>query len=229
MLTIWEGIKGAFALIVSGDVETYQIIGLSMLVSTVATLIASVIGIPLGLTLGIADFPGKKVAIRTVYTFMSIPPVIMGLLVFLFLSRKGPLGSLKLIYTPTAMMIAQTLLVTPIVIGYVYNAFQRNGKTIMAVGKTLGGNRLQTFWLLFSEMRATLLTGVVSGYGRAISEVGAVMIVGGNIAGHTRVMTTSIAMLQSMGKYDSAIALGVVLLGLSFVVQSILSHFQETA
>lgn len=228
METIWEGLKGAVTLILSGDSVTYQVIALSLMVSTISTFIGAIIGIPIGFLIGTKEFPFKKYVVRIVYTFMSVPPVVMGLLVFLFLSRKGPFGYLMLIYTPTAMIIAQTLLVTPIIIGYVLNITRNKGGTVLALAKTLGASRARASWLLFVELKANLLTGVVTGYGRAISEVGAVMIVGGNIAGHTRVMTTSIAMMQSMGKYDQAIALGIVLLLISFVVQSILSYFQES-
>lgn len=161
------------------------------------------------------------------YTAMSLPPVIVGLVVFLILSRKGPLGFLQLNYTPLAMIIAQTLLITPIIMGIVYNRTKEDGHLIMNVGKTLGASYLQRLILLIRELRISIFIAIVTGYGRAVSEVGAVMIVGGNIKGHTRVMTTSIAMLKSMGDYELAIAIGLVLLLISFIVNAILYHFQR--
>lgn len=165
--------------------------------------------------------------IRFIYTAMSLPPVIVGLVVFLMLSRRGPLGFLDLIFTPTAMIIAQICLIAPIITGIVYNGTKERGYDIKNLAKTLGANKTQTLILLMKELRINIFTGIVSGYGRAISEVGAVMIVGGNIKGHTRVMTTTIAMLRNQGDYGTAIAIGIVLLLLSFIVNSLLYHFQQ--
>ncbi|MFZ5966382.1 MAG: ABC transporter permease [Bacillota bacterium] len=227
MRELWEGCKDAVNLLISLDREVYRIILLSLYVSLTSTFFSAILGAPLGILLGVKDFPIKRHLVRFLYTLMSLPPVIAGLVVFLMISRKGPLGFMRLSYTSTAMIIAQTCLVTPIIIGLVYNGTKEKGKVVQTLGKTLGASRFQRLILLMKELRVHLLTAVVSGYGRAVSEVGAVMIVGGNIKGHTRVMTTTIAMLQSMGDYNMAIAIGLVLLLLSFVVNAILYYYQQ--
>lgn len=223
------GLQEAVKLLISLDQEVYRIILLSLYVSLTATAIAALFGIPIGILLGIAEFSYKRIVVRGLYTLMSLPPVIAGLVIFLLISRKGPLGFLGLTYTPAAMIIAQTCLITPIIMGIVYNGTKEMGKTIRMMGKTLGANAAQIMLLMIRELRIHILTAIVTGYGRAVSEVGAVMIVGGNIRGHTRVMTTTIAMLQSMGDYAMAMAIGIVLLTLSFAINSILYHFQQGA
>ncbi|MTI55540.1 ABC transporter permease [Geosporobacter ferrireducens] len=229
MSEIWTGVQQAINLLLSLDQEVYKIIMLSLYVSLTATFISSILGVPIGVFIGIKNFPLKRIVVRFLYTMMSIPPVIAGLVVFLLISRKGPLGFLGLVYTPAAMIIAQTCLITPIIIGIVYNGTKEMGNTVKTLGKTLGASPGQTMLLLIRELRINILSALVTGYGRAVSEVGAVMIVGGNIKGHTRVMTTTIAMLQSMGDYSTAIAIGIVLLAISFLINSILYHFQQGA
>lgn len=227
MNVIYESFKEAIKLLFSFDKNIYDIVLLSMFVSLTATFFASIFGVILGVILGITKFRGRRFIVQLVYTFMSVPPVIVGLVVFLFISRNGPFGFLQLIYTPPAMIIAQFFLVLPIMIGYSYNVSSSKGIKVLMLHKTLGGNSFSGIFLLIKELRLELLGGVVSSYGRAISEMGAVMIVGGNIAGHTRVMTTNIAMLQSMGEYPKAIALGIVLLSMSFIVQTVLLRLQK--
>ena len=224
---IAQGFAEAVKLLTSFNREIYSIILLTLFVTIMSTLIASVIGVPLGILAGIRSFRFKNILIRILYTFMSMPPVIAGLFVFLMLSRKGPLGSLELLFTPTAMIIAQVLLVAPIIMGITYNNTRERGPRIKELAYTLGANKTQSMKLLIFELKADILGAIVSGYGRAISEVGAVMLVGGNIKGHTRVMTTSIALLQSMGDYSQAIALGLVLLILAFIINSILYQGQR--
>ena len=221
------GFRGALELLASFDKEVYGIILLSLYVSLTSSLISTIVAVPMGIVLGLKDFPLKKFVVRIIYTFMSIPPVIVGLVVFLIISRKGPLGFLQINFTPAAMIVAQTCLLIPIIAGIVYNGTKEKGKTIKMVGRTLGAGKTQTLMLLIKELRVNIFMAIVTGYGRAISEVGAVIIVGGNIRGHTRVMTTTIAMLQSMGEYDMAIAIGIVLLVLSFIINSILYHYQQ--
>ncbi|MCG8538565.1 MAG: ABC transporter permease [Clostridia bacterium] len=216
-----EGIK----LLLSFEGEVYSIIILSLYVSLTSTLISSLIGIPLGIFLGLKKFRFKRLLTRFLYTFMSLPPVVVGLTVAVIISRRGPLGHLRLLFTPGAMIIAQTLLVTPIITGIIFNNSKEQGEVIRQICKTLGGNRLDTLMLLIKEMRINILIGVVTGFGRAISEVGAVMIVGGNIKGHTRVMTSFIAMNNSMGNYSTSIAMGLVLLAISFMTNSILYKY----
>ena len=227
MDVISAGIAQAFRLIVSGDPEIVGIIGLSLFVSFSSVIISTCLGMPVGILLGTHSFRGKGVLLRIIYTFMSLPPVIAGLTVFLILMRRGPLGHLQLNYTPTAMIIAQICLVTPIIIGLTYNLVREKAPVVNRLGITLGASRLEIMFLMIREMRIGLTAAVVSGFGRAISEVGAVMIVGGNIKGKTRVMTTYITELKSMGDYSRAIAIGIVLLIIAFAINAILYNFQE--
>jgi tungstate transport system permease protein len=220
-----NGFIEAFKLLISLDKEIYSIILLSIYVSFSSTLYASILGIPLGFIIGLKNLKFKKTITRILYTFMGLPPVIIGLIVAVIISRRGPLGSLELLFTPTAMIIAQTILVVPIITGIVFNSSKEQGLNIKNVCKTLGGNKYDTFILLLKEMKFSILIAIVTGFGRAISEVGAVMIVGGNIKDHTRVMTSFIAMNNSMGNYSTSIAMGIVLLGISFLTNTILYNF----
>ena len=224
---IWNGLLGALRLIATLDSEILEIVSLSLLVSGLSVLIATVISIPFGVFLGMHRFKGRGVILRIVYTFMSLPPVICGLFVFLTLMRRGPFGQFQLNYTVTAMIIAQTLLVIPIVVGLTYNLVRDRAVGVRKLGSTLGGSRISNLWLLIYEMRYGLIAAIVSGFGRAISEVGAVMIVGGNITGKTRVMTTYIAELKSMGDYSRAIAVGIILLIIAFIITTILYNIQQ--
>lgn len=227
MDAIGQGVAEAFRLIFSGDSEIYQIVGLSLYISCFSVVVSTCAGIPAGMFLGTRHFRGKGLIIRLIYTFMSLPPVIAGLTVFLILMRRGPLGRFQLNYTVTAMIIAQICLVIPIVTGLTYNIVKEKAPVVNRLGTTLGAGRAARMNLLIYEMRVGLTTAVVSGFGRAISEVGAVMIVGGNIKGSTRVMTTYITELKGMGNYNRAIAVGIILLILSFLVNALLYHFQE--
>lgn len=222
---ILDGFKEAFMLLIHFDKEIYSIIFLSMFVSFSATLFSSVIGIPCGLFLALKSFRFKKIFTRLLYTFMSLPPVVVGLTVAIIISRRGPFGQFELLFTPAAMIIAQTLLVTPIIMGIIFNNAKEQGHLIKQICKTLGGNSFDTLVLLIKEMKINILIAVVTGFGRAISEVGAVMMVGGNIKGHTRVMTSFIAMNNSMGNYSTSIAMGLVLLLISFITNSILYKY----
>lgn len=224
---IIEGFYEAFRLILSGETEVYQIIGFSLLVSITSTMISSLIGIPIGFLTGLRNFKFKSSYSRILFTMMGLPPVVIGLLVALFLSRRGPLGTFQLMYTPMAMIIAQTILVTPIVTGNVFNYTKEHGPIVYEVSKTLGCGLWQRIFFLVQEMRVAIFIGMAQGFGRAISEVGAIMIVGGNIKGHTRVMTTFIAMNNSMGNYGASIAMGIVLLTISFFLNSMMFKFIE--
>lgn len=223
---ILEGFKEAGKLLISFDKEVYRIITLSLFVSFTSTVLSSIASIPLGIYLGIKNFKGKHIFSRMIYTLMSTPSVIVGLVVAIILSRRGPLGFLDILYTPTAMIIAQTILVTPLILGLTYNLSKNRGKTIEKVGKTLGAGKLDITILIIRELKTDILVNVATAFSRAISEVGAVMIVGGNIKGHTRVITTTISMMNSMGDYPMAIALGIVLLTISFGVNSIIYSYQ---
>lgn len=222
---IIDGLTEALKLLFTLDREIYAIIFLSMSVSFSSTLFSSLIGIPFGLILALKKFKLKKIVARLLYTFMSLPPVVVGITVAITISRRGPLGKMNLLFTPSAMILAQTLLVTPIITGIIFNNAKEQGPRIKEISKTLGGNRWDILVLLIKEMRINILIAVVTGFGRAISEVGAVMLVGGNIKGHTRVMTSFIAMNNGMGNYSTSIAMGLVLLVISFIVNSILYNY----
>ncbi len=222
---ILNGFVEAFRLIFSFDPEIIQIVFLSLYVSFSSTLYATLIGIPLGILLGINDFKGKQIVSRLLYTFMSFPPVIIGLFTALFLARSGPFGELQLMYTPTAMIIAQTILVTPVITGIIFNQAGTSGYEVVQTGKTLGAQKWNILILLILELKSVIMIALVTGFGRAISEVGAVMIVGGNIRGFTRVMTTFIAMNNNMGQYSVSIAMGIILMTISFITNSVLYHY----
>lgn len=224
---IIEGVKEAFILLFSMDYEIYSIIIRTLIMSIASVIISGVIGIPLGLYLGLKKFKGKRAVARLIYTFMGTPPVVAGLFVALFISRRGALGSLELMFTIRGMIIAQVVLITPIVIGVVFNHTKEGGMQVLKTCRTLGAGRWYTFLYLVNDMRIGIFIALVSGFARGISEVGAVMIVGGNILGHTRVMTTFIAMNNSMGNYSKSIAMGMVLFAISFVVNSILYGYVE--
>jgi len=224
---IAQGFGEEIRLLTGFDSEVYRIIALSLLVSTSATVVASLIFVPLGVYLGIKPFRGKRIFSRTVYTFMSIPSVIVGLVVALLLARRGPFGYLRLLYTPAAMIIAQTILVIPLILGLTYNLSKNRGTPLEKVSRTLGGNRLDSVILIIRELKIDILVNVATAFSRAISEVGAVMIVGGNIKGQTRVMTTAISMMNSMGDYPMAIALGIILLVVSFGIHSLIYSYSQ--
>jgi tungstate transport system permease protein len=202
--------------------EVIQVVFLSLFVSVTATLIASMAGMILAIPIALKDFRMKKYIIRLSGTFMSVPPVLMGLVVYLLLSRKGPLGNLGLLFTPTAMIIAQSLLVFPIVFGLTVSAIGERGRKIKKNCIALGAGSRDTLILIIRECRAQLISVAAAGFGRAISEVGAVMMVGGNIKGDTRVMTTYIALETGQGKFNEAIIIGVILLLVAFMVNFLL-------
>ena len=202
--------------------EVVQVVFLSLFVSITSTLIASMAGMILAIPIALKDFRMKKYIVRLSETFMSIPPVLMGLVVYLMLSRKGPLGELGLLFTPTAMIIAQSLLVFPIVFGLTVSAIGSRGRRIKKNCIALGAGKRDTLILIIRECKVQLLSVAAAGFGRAISEVGAVMMVGGNIKGDTRVMTTYIALETGQGKFNEAITIGVILLIVAFMVNFIL-------
>lgn len=210
----------AFSLIFGLDPQFLQIVGLSLRVTLTAVLIAALIGLPLGAWLALARFPGRSAVIVLVNGLMGLPPVVAGLIVFLMLSRSGPLGGLGWLFTPTAMVVAQTLLVLPIVIaltrGTIEELWGEYREHLTSLGQT-GWRAVPT---LLWDGRFALATGLLAGFGRASAEVGAVLIVGGNIAGYTRTMTTSIALETSKGDLPLALGLGIVLLVLTLLINA---------
>jgi len=224
---ILEGVFTAFRLVFSGDADVWAITWLSLTVSGTATLIALILGIPLGIALAMTRFPGRGVAVALVNTGMGLPPVVVGLFISIMLWRSGPLGFLNLIYTPTAMVIAQVVIAFPIVAGLTMAAFQTLNPRLRLQLLGIGASKLQLLWLLCKEARLPLLAAVMAGFGGVISEVGSVIMVGGNIKGQTRVLTTATVLETSMGNFGTAIALGVILLTLAFGVNFILTRIQQ--
>jgi len=207
-----ESVHTAWVLIVTADAQLRQVVGLSLGVSGTACLLASGVGLAAGAALAVLRFPGRRGVLVVLNTLLALPSVVVGLVVYLLLSRSGPLGEWGLLFTPGAMVIAQTILVVPVVAALTREAIAASWKSHGEQLQSLGAGRATAAALLLWDERLTVLTVLLAAFGRAISEVGAVMIVGGNIAGHTRVMTTAIALETSKGDLPLALALGVVLL-----------------
>lgn len=227
MELVWEGLKQAFWLIVTLDPEVLGISLLSLEVSGAATLISLVLGVAGGTALALTQFPGRRLLISMVNTGMGVPPVVVGLFVSIMLWRSGPLGALGLLYTPTAMVIAQTVIATPIVTGISLAALQSLPPKLRYQILSLGATRAQMVWLLVKEARLPLLAAVMAGFGGVISEIGASIMVGGNIKGYSRVLTTATVMETSRGNFDVAIALSLILLLIAFGINAFLTYVQQ--
>ncbi len=227
MELIWEGIKEALRLIFSFDPEVLKITLLSLKVSVSATLISLFLGVGSGMLIALNRFPGKHLLISLINTGMGLPPVVVGLFVSIMLWRNGPLGFLELVYTPTAIVIAQAVIATPIIAGISVAALQQLPPNLRLQILSLGATRRQMVWLLVKEARLPLLAAVMAGFGGVISEVGASIMVGGNIKGYSRVLTTATVMETGKGNYDVAIALSIILLLLAFSVNALLTHLQQ--
>ena len=224
---IVQGFIKAFELIVSLDPQVIDITVRSLYISLTATIIASVIAIPLGGLIHFKQFGGKKVLITIIQTLFALPTVIAGLMVYLLLSRAGPLGSLGLLFTPGAMIIGQTVLIVPLMIGMTLIALSGVSMSMQDAIVSLGADQTQTIFTIIKEARYAIMGGVALGFSRAISEVGAAMILGGNIKGYTRILTTAIALETSIGDIPLSIALGIILLLIALIVMSIVYFFQS--
>jgi tungstate transport system permease protein len=222
-----EGLEKAAQLLLGLDPEVRQITLLSLEVSGAATLVSVLLGISAGTAVALGRFRGKKLVVSVVNTGMGLPPVVVGLFVSLLLWRSGPLGSLGLLYTPGAIVLAQAVIATPIVMGITIGAIQSLPPALRLQALALGATRAQTLWILMKEARLPLLAAVMAGFGGVISEVGASIMVGGNIKGSTRVLTTATVMETGRGNFDVAIALSVILLLVSLVVNYALTHMQQ--
>lgn len=227
MDSIIEGFKKAFALIFGLDAELLSIIFLSLRVSGTALLIGSMIGIPMSALISLKKFYGRGLFISVMNTLMGLPPVVVGLFVYMMLSRSGPMGFMGLLYTPSAMIIAQTILAFPIVVSLCHSAIVSVDPLIKQASMTLGATPLQTSVTIIKEARYGIMSGIIAAFGRVMAEVGAILIVGGNIAGYTRVMTTTIALETDKGDFELAIALGIILLTISLVINSVLHLVQR--
>jgi tungstate transport system permease protein len=224
---LWQGFIEAVRLIASGDGEVRAIAFRTVAVSGAATVLAMLAGVPAGYALARKRFPGRTLVLGAVNTGMGMPPVVVGLVVWLLLVRSGPLGWLELIYTREAMVLAQFLIATPMVIGFTAAAVQALPQELPELLQVLGAGRLRRVWLLAREARLGLLAAVMAGFGAVISEVGASMAVGGNLQGETRVLTTAIVTETSRGNTERALALGIILLAMAFAVNLILTRAQQ--
>lgn len=227
MELLLEGLKKAIEMVLAADPIIVEITLRTLKVSMTAILISTLIGIPLGMFLGLVKFPGRKLILVIINIGMGLPPVVAGLWITLLLWRSGPLGDYSLLYTETAIIIAQTLVSLPIVTALTATAFQQiNEKMILQV-KAFGATRLQLVWILMKESKLALLAAIIAGFGRVIAEVGAAMMVGGNISGDTRILTTSIVMEVSKGNFDVALALSFILMTLAFLITFLLTFLQQ--
>lgn len=224
---IWEGLIKAFQLITSGDPGIFEISFLTLRVSFTAIFISTMIGIPLGIILGLTRFWGRKFLLIIINIGMGLPPVIAGLTITLLLWRSGPFGDYSLLYTPTAIIMAQTLVSLPIVTGLTSSSFQQIDEKMLLQIRALGATKVQMILILLKEMRIAILAAIMAGFGRVIAEVGAAMMVGGNILGETRILTTSIMMEVSKGSFDVAIALSFILMSLAFLITFCLTALQQ--
>lgn len=220
MQDIGEALSLAFGLVLAADADLMEIVGLSLAVSLTATLLACAIGLPLGAALAIGRFPARGPLVVFINALMGLPPVVVGLLVYLYLSRSGPLGFLGLLYTPSAMIIAQTILITPIVAALSRQILEDLHDEYAETFRSLGVSRSQALGALVWDGRFALVTVALAGFGRAVAEVGAVMIVGGNIDHLTRVMTTTITLETSRGNLALALALGMILVTIALGVNA---------
>ena len=227
MELIVQGIIKAFELIISFDPEVMGITWLSLKISGTATFISLFIGVSIGAGVALTNFPGKRIVISLINTGMGLPPVVVGLFVTILIWRSGPLGFLEILYTPYAMIIAQAIIATPIVMGISLASIQSLPANLRLQILSLGASRLQMVWVLIKESKLPLLAAVMAGFGGVISEVGASIMVGGNIKGYSRVLTTATVMETSKGNFDIAIALGIILLILAFIVNLILTQVQQ--
>jgi tungstate transport system permease protein len=227
MDSLSQGFIRAFSLILHLNPTLLGIIGLSLQVSGLALVAATLIGLPMGALLGLKRFPARDLAISIVNTCMGLPPVVVGLFLYLLLSRRGPFGILGLLYSPSAMIVAQTILAFPIVAALCHAAIVNVDPVIRQAARTLGATPRQAMIAIILEARFGIFSAIMAAFGRVMAEVGAILIVGGNIAGYTRVMTTTIALETDKGNFELALALGIILLLISFGINSSLYLIQK--
>lgn len=224
---IWDGICEALDMLRSGEYDLWRTTLRSLLISGSAVAISLVLGIAIGAALAFNDFRGRSFFVTLVNTGMGLPPVVVGLLVAILLWRSGPFGEMRLIYTPAAMVIAQAIIATPIVTGFTTAALRHLDPRLRTQVYALGASRLQMLWIILWETKLPLLAAVMAGFGGAISEIGASIMVGGNLAGETRVLTTAVVLEVSRGNFAPAIALSIILLVLIFIVNLVLTSVQQ--
>jgi tungstate transport system permease protein len=226
-MELWHAFTKALELLVSLDPEVIEIAGRSLRISGTSCLLASLICLPLASLIHFHQFPGKRALINIIQTLFSVPTVLVGLFVFVFFSRAGPLGFFGILLTPTAMVIGQMILITPLLLGFTISALSGVSKEIVDTATSLGASGFQTIWIVLREARYAVLAAVIMGFGRAISEVGCALLVGGNMRGVTRVITTTISMETAKGDFELAIALGIILLLLALIINIVLNRLQQ--
>jgi len=224
---IWDGLTKAIELLISLDPEVMEVVGRSLGISGTACLLASLICLPLGSLIHFHHFRGKRALINIIQTLFSVPTVLVGLLILVLFSRAGPLGEFGILFTPPAMVIGQMILIIPLLLGLTISALSGVSREIVDTATSLGASGFQAVLLVLKEARYAVLAAVIMGFGRAISEVGCALMVGGNIRGATRVITTSIALETSKGELALAIALGIILLFLALIINIVLNRLQQ--
>jgi tungstate transport system permease protein len=227
LIAIWQGFLKAIQLIVTLNPEVLQITGRTLVISISSTIIATLICLPLGSLIHFNNFHGKRTLINLIQTFYSVPTVAVGLLVFLLFSRAGPLGFLELLFTPTIMVIGQVILISPIILGLTVSALSGVDKVVYETAVAMGASRFQAATTVIGEARFAIYSTIIMGFGRAISEVGLALMVGGNIRGYTRVMTTAISLETSKGDIVLSIALGMILISLALIINFALNRLQQ--
>ena len=227
MTEIWHGLIKAVELIISLDPGIMEIAGRSLRISGTSCLLASLISLPLGSLIYFHQFRGKRAVINIIQTLFSVPTVVIGLFVFVLFSRAGPLGETGMLFTPAVMVVGQMILITPILLGLAISALSGVGKEVVDAATSLGASGFQLTLLILREARYAVLAAVIMGFGRAISEVGCAMMIGGNIRGFTRVMTTAIALETSKGELELSMALGIILLFLALIINIALNRLQQ--
>lgn len=227
MDVLGEGLLEALRLLITGDAQTWEITALTLRVSLTATVVALLVGVPLGMLIALRRFPGRRVVLAAANTGMGLPPVVVGLFVTVVLWRSGPLGAFGLLYTPTAMVIAQAAIATPVVVALVAAALQQVDPDFRVQMQALGATPPRALAALLAEARLPLLAAAMAGFGAVVSEVGAALMVGGNLAGQTRVLTTAAVLATSRGQFALAIAFGLVLLTLAFTINLALTLVQQ--
>ena len=221
-----DSLKSAFLLAISADPEVVAIVAVSLKVSGASTILAACTGIPLGFFISFESFRGKRMVITCLNTLLALPTVVIGLLVYAFIARKGLFGSLNLLYTQKAIIIGQTILILPLVTTYIITAINRIDERYRKTAMTLGANRRQTVMVIIREARFGIVAAVIAAYGRVISEVGISMMLGGNARGFTRTITTAMALEYDKGQFSLAIALGIILISISFGMNLLFHFFQ---
>ncbi|WP_219420039.1 ABC transporter permease [Pseudonocardia nigra] len=227
MDVLFDGLAEALRLLAGGDADTWAITLLTLRVSLTATLLAALVGVPLGAAVALTSFRGRRIVLAAANTGMGLPPVVVGLFVTVLLWRSGPFGALGLLYTPTAMVLAQAAIATPVVVALVAAALQQVDPDFLVQCHALGATRFRALLALLVEARLPLLAAGMAAFGAVVSEVGAAQMVGGNIAGQTRVLTTAAVLATSRGEFALAIAFGLILLGIAFAVNLVLTLTQQ--